>query len=451
MSDKIKRSQVDDINRRNNAADSYKNRSFGKRKSVADEYTGERIFSNSGSHVKTKQANVDHIVPLDEQIRRYGSDLKPEQIREMANADLNLANTNASLNKSKGALNNHEYIAKKYTEAGAAKINDVSETLFGKKIFKTKQGAVDCPDAVTSFNMLKEEVKAEAHIRTQAAQYKIDNQIDEIKNGKILNPKLNAVTPSVKKAASAGSEAAFVTATVSGLTNLVGVVKGEQNIKQAVENVGKDTARSFGSAAGISVLQDGVVAVAKKAGAKDFARLAGKNLPIMQLTMAVEIGGIVANYLDGNISGEECSAQIVCGTAGVLAANMAFAVGGPVAAVAVSLVVGEISRAVTKYQMERRIDKKRQTEFKSIINTALQSLAQQKQRIDAYNKARGAYITEAFNGGFALVMQGVYRVDEKAITKGLNNILTVFNDKCAFQSLVEFNNFFDDKGAVLIL
>lgn len=77
----------------------------------------------------------------------------------------------------------------------------------------------------------------------------------------------------------------------------------------------------------------------------------------MQLTMAVEIGGIVANYLDGNISGEECSAQIVCGTAGVLAANMAFALGGPVAAVVTSLVVGEITRAVTKYQMERRLDK----------------------------------------------------------------------------------------------
>lgn len=32
MSDKIKRSEVDDINRRNNAADSYKNRSFGNKK-----------------------------------------------------------------------------------------------------------------------------------------------------------------------------------------------------------------------------------------------------------------------------------------------------------------------------------------------------------------------------------------------------------------------------------
>jgi len=451
MNDKIKRSQVDDINRRNNAANSYKNRSFGKKKSVIDEYTGDKIFYNANKHINEKQSNVDHIVPLDEQIRRYSSDLTPEQIRTMANDDANLANTNASLNKSKGALNNHEYIAKKYTEAGAAKINDASETLFGKKIFKTNKKAVDCPDAVTSVNMLKEEVKAEAHIRTQATKYKIENTVNEIKNSKVISSKLDAVAPSVKKATAAGSEAAFVTATVSGLTNLVGVVKGEQDIKQAVKNVGKDTVRSFGSAAGISVVQDGVVAVAKKAGAKDFAKLAGKNLPIMQLTMAVEIGGIVANYLDGNISGEECSAQIVCGTAGVLAANMAFALGGPVAAVVTSLVVGEITRAVTKYQMERRLDKKRQAEFKHIINTALQSLEQQKQRIDEYNKAKAAYMTAAFDGGFELVMQGVYAVDEKAITQGLNNILAVFNQKCAFQSLEEFNTFFDDKDAVLTL
>lgn len=116
MSDKIKRSQVDDINRRNNAADSYKNRSFGNKKSITDEYTGKRIFYNANKHINEKQSNVDHIVPLDEQIRRYGSDLTPEQIRTMANADANLANTNASLNKSKGALNNHEYIAKKYSK-----------------------------------------------------------------------------------------------------------------------------------------------------------------------------------------------------------------------------------------------------------------------------------------------------------------------------------------------
>ena len=41
MSDKIKRSQVDDINRRNNAADSYKNRSFGNKKSITDEYCSD--------------------------------------------------------------------------------------------------------------------------------------------------------------------------------------------------------------------------------------------------------------------------------------------------------------------------------------------------------------------------------------------------------------------------
>ena len=98
MSDKIKRSQVDDINRRNNAANSYKNRSFGKKKSVIDECTGDKIFYNANKHINEKQSNVDHIVPLDEQIRRYGSDLTPEQIRKISFLPLPLW-TNLFLNR----------------------------------------------------------------------------------------------------------------------------------------------------------------------------------------------------------------------------------------------------------------------------------------------------------------------------------------------------------------
>ena len=58
MSDKLKRSQVDDINRRSNAPDSYKNRSFGNKKSVIDEYTGERIFYDANKHSKDRKSVV---------------------------------------------------------------------------------------------------------------------------------------------------------------------------------------------------------------------------------------------------------------------------------------------------------------------------------------------------------------------------------------------------------
>ena len=58
---------------------------------------------------------------------------------------------------------------------------------------------------------------------------------------------------------------------------------------------------------------------------------------------------------------------------------------------------------------------------------------------------------EAFDGVFELGMQGVYAVYDYAITLGLNDILAVFKQKCAFQSLEEFYNFFDDKDAVLTL
>lgn len=80
--------------------------------------------------------------------------------------------------------------------------------------------------------MLKEEVKAEAHIRTQATKYKIENTVNEIKNSKVISSKLDAVAPSVKKATLAGRETAFVTVAVSGLTNLVDLVKVNRTLSR---------------------------------------------------------------------------------------------------------------------------------------------------------------------------------------------------------------------------
>ena len=127
----------------------------------------------------------------------------------MANADANLANTNASLNKSKGALNNHEYIAKNILKQALRKLMMYQRLYLARKSSRQIKKLFDCPDAVTSVNMLKEEVKAEAHIRTQATKYKIENTVNEIKNNKVISSKLDAVAPSVKKATAAGSEAAF--------------------------------------------------------------------------------------------------------------------------------------------------------------------------------------------------------------------------------------------------
>ncbi|MDO4921769.1 MAG: hypothetical protein Q4E64_08090 [Phascolarctobacterium sp.] len=455
MEEKIKRNQIDDIYRRNNAKDSYKNRAFAGKRSTWDEYTRERIFYDSKFHVNQKQSNIDHIIPIDELRRRYGEELSIEQLREIANADANLANTNAALNKAKGGKSNIDYLWDKYTEDAKCTLNNLSD----KKRFDVKEARVDSPDLTTSANMISKQVSAEINVRAKAAQYKLQNMLDKgkqkteqlVSNVKSFDNTVKAMSPMAGKAIAKGQDAAFVTATVSGLTNLMEVARGKQDIKTAAINVGKDTVKGFGTGAGLSIVQDSMVIAAQKYGAKNLAKTLSKNLPVMQIAVAAEIGGIVYRYLDGDISGEECTAEIIVGTAGCWASAMAWAVAGPVGAIVASIIVGEIGKAVARYQMERKADRKRVAQFNHITNEALRCLQEQKERVVNYNRREKARLEKSFSDGMEQLHAGIMSSQEKEVIYGLNRILAVFNEECYFQSLQEFDEIFFDDQSVLSL
>lgn len=455
MKQKIERNQIDDIYKRNNAKDSYKNRTFAGKRSTWDEYTGERIFYDSKFHINQKQSNIDHIIPIDELRRRYGDELAIEQLRELANDDANLANTNAALNKAKGGKSNIDYLWDKYTEDAKYTFNNLS----GKKLFDVKAAKLDSPDLTTSANMVSKQVSAEVKVRAKAAQYKLQNTLDKgkqkteqlVSKVKSFDDTVKAASPIAGKAISKGQEAAFVTATISGLTNLMEVARGKQDIKTAAINVGKDTVKGFGTGAGLSIVQDSLVIAAQKYGAKNLAKTLSKNLPVMQIAVAAEIGGIIYRYLDGNISGEECTAEIIVGTAGCWASAMAWTVAGPVGAVVASIVIGEIGKAVARYQMERKADRKRAAQFNHITNEALRCLQEQKERIVNYNQREKARLEAAFSDGMEQLCSGIMNSQEKEVIYGLNKILAIFDQECYFQSLQEFDEFFFNENAVLSL
>ncbi|GHV48142.1 hypothetical protein FACS1894204_12210 [Synergistales bacterium] len=144
--DIVKRSDIDDIGRRNNNKDSYKNRVFNGARTTQDEYTGGTVFyskNGANSNVLDKRierhytpettSNVDHVQPLARLEEKYKGRLSTEEIKELANQDYNYAVTNERLNKSKGDLSNHEYIV--------------------RQIIKGEP-----ENAITTFNMLKSEL-----------------------------------------------------------------------------------------------------------------------------------------------------------------------------------------------------------------------------------------------------------------------------------------------------
>jgi len=160
--ERFTRQDIDDVYKRNNASNSYKNRAFEGKRTARDEYTGERIYYSDKSrkgvkrHYKTSStSNIDHVTPVDKLIERYSTDLTKAQIKQMANADYNLSNTNEALNKSKGAMTNYEYL-------------------------KDKQRKGNPESFETTVRMLNKEAKSEVGLAIDSTRYRVKNKIEPI-------------------------------------------------------------------------------------------------------------------------------------------------------------------------------------------------------------------------------------------------------------------------------
>lgn len=105
----------DDINKRRK----YAEERFDGKKSIIDDYTGERIFKGNSSesinkHPISKTTDVDHITPIAVLKKRYSGILTDEQIRIIANNAHNYALTNSSLNRTKGGKTNLSYLCDQF-------------------------------------------------------------------------------------------------------------------------------------------------------------------------------------------------------------------------------------------------------------------------------------------------------------------------------------------------
>ena len=420
----FERKEIDNIGVRYGNVDSYKNRSFGNKRTMIDEYTGKKIYYSSDNHFTTQRtSNIDHIVPLDKLAKRYSGEISQEQLRRIANSDYNLAVTNETLNKSKSNLNNHEFLLR-----------------------QLKQG--DVYDVCTSYNMLQKQVTAEANIFTDVTLSKLDNNIKKLGFSSTNRVDLKNVG---LKATDAGTQSAFITLTISSLNNLAMVANGEKNITEALQEIGTDTVGSFASAAGVSMLQDATASVVKHYGNQELLDFVGQNLPIAELTMLYMVGKSVTKFASGEISGEECAREIVLNGAGVMAFKLGMAFGGPAGAIISTLVVSQISRTILEYQQQRRLDAKRIAMFNHIVSDAMVAIEKQREKIKYIADCEKEKLAKAFEDGIDCIELAIFNNNIEGIIIGLDCILSVFNAECKFKNMDDFNDFFDNPNAILTL
>lgn len=425
MEDKYTRDDLADDGRIRDNKDSYKNRQFQGKRTMIDEYTGERIYYQKlGRYSKNKTSNVDHVVPLKQLHDRYGNTLSKEKLREIANSDYNLAVTTERINKEKRDLSNHEYLYQQMRD-GSPK------------------------NAVTTYNMLKNEIRSEVYVRTNVAVTRTVNKagvLMEVGSKKTVKRVAYATGKHAGEVVSAGTDAAMTCMITSSISNIVLIAQGEKDAKQAAIDVSKEVGGTFISVTGKELVGKVINEVADKGAKKEITSLVAENLSVAEITNAIQLGTSIVKYVNDEITMEECAVEILVNGAGAVAYAIGEAVAGPVAAYVASyvasIVMSEICRAVIEYRNIKKHSEERLRKISKLAAEALVEMEYQRQTLEQMKDQEFDFWDENINKGFETIILSALSDNTENVLKGLNMILGVFGEKVLFESHEEFENFF---------
>lgn len=441
------RQQIDNVSKRNK----FKSDAFNGAKTIKDPYTNQTIHSSSeaakakyGSGNATKHtADVDHTVPLEKVYNKAKDNpfLSMEDIKEIANIDKNYKVVNSKTNRSKGSKTNSEY-ARKNSE-------DISKS---------------------QKNALKKE------------QFKTDISVNK-----------EIVKKTMKNANKIGIESAKVGAKfgggISAAQNLKKVVKREEDIGEAVIQVGIDTAKagaaSYGTGICTQIIEGAVEKVVIKTSSKQLAKglstFAESGGSAKAVVAVMEAGDSVIKYIKGDINSTELvlelgekgtglAASFIAGGEGaVLGAGAGAFIGGVIGSVlpgagtlagsAVGLKVGaitgeivgnmvgymigtEVYRRVSEYMLESIVDSEELARLESMYNQAAEEIRKSRLALETSLKLVHMEHQRTIIQGFESMHDAILKNDISVVNTSLQTICNQFGRlEIVFTSRDEFDEF----------
>ena len=273
------RSKYDDVQKRK----AFKEEQYGNKKTIKDPYTGKDLHRNGNAalnkygekHVNEHKSQTDHTISLEKVVNKNKNNtfLSDEDIKEIANIQENYKEINANLNQSKGSKSNVE----------TAKKNNVSNQQKKK--------------------MTEEQIKAQAAVDRKTVEKTIEN--------------------ANKLGVEAAKSGAIMGAGMSAVQNIDAVINGEEELPEAILNVGIDTAKAAASSYGTAIAVKSAESLTKTVGEevikkteKTALKVAGEKIggKLIALDAGVigqvasitcEVGASVKKYLQGDISAGE--------------------------------------------------------------------------------------------------------------------------------------------------
>lgn len=189
---------------------------------------------------------------------------------------------------------------------------------------------------------LQEQVEAlEAQGKNDVAQQKraqirkAENIRDNLKNSGVSNadamearrnPILSTAKDITKVSHRAGVESAKAGAAIgggiSGIRNIIAVVKGDKKAEDALIDTAADTGKAAAVSYAVAFAGSALKGAMQNAPAKFARTLSKTNLPAIVVTVALETGKTLSKYLDGQIDGTECLEELGEKGTGMLSSAM---------------------------------------------------------------------------------------------------------------------------------
>ena len=258
----------------------------------------------------------------------------------------------------------------------------------------------------------------------------------------------------------AGIHQAEIGAAISGslsiIRNAVAVIKGEIELKQAVENVAKDTGKAAAFSYATAFAGAAVKGVMQNSANQYVQTLSKTTLSTGIVSAVSHTARIMKRYASGELSGEDCLVELtkqgvgdlgatmystlissaVSGTGSQLLSIASGMAGSTLGYMAAVKVYEEVSTAIKDYRLAREERIRAEERCKEVTIILIQYREEMLADVEKYLSGHA----EAFLAGFDEMDRAIAEMDSDGFIAGNVEIQTVLQKKPQFTSQAEFDN-----------
>lgn len=407
-----------------------KEAAFSSGKDVFDSYTGKKLVktvkeakSLYGDDWQSHLAESDHIRPLEKIFDENKNNpwLKADNIKSAANSEYNVKPVSRLFNNQKRSHSNKEMVENE----AYYKSKGLELTPEGKK-----------------------------------AALKDDKTAGRAINGHLAKDTVGNIVDTGHRAGTSGAvNAGAMTGIMSGIMNVVDVVKGEKDVGEAIGGIVVDTGKA---AATGYVMSSGLTVVShtlSESSSEFIHALTQSNIPGKVITAVIATGDTLKRYAGGEITTQECLLELGDKGLSTITTGYSMAVGQalipiPVVGAAVGALVGSVMTG--KYYGELmntlKIKELEHQERLRIIAECEQAAAQTRafrEELESYLEAYFKDYQDCFDDALSEIQFAYQTGDAEGIIAGANKITKKLGGKIYYETEEEFEDFLDDDSVFI--